>query len=268
MQLTGVAGWPISHSRSPRLHQAAFRDLGLDGWDSQHLPIPPDVFEETVRALPQNGFVGINVTIPHKEAGLALADVATDAALAVGAANTLTFSADGSIAAANTDSPAIQSIVEEHAARDGLPCSALVLGAGGSARAAIHALKAAGVPKVAVWNRNEERAQSLVNSFEGTDLADSPEGFELLLNATPVGLVEGTSPADIGLGVQLPKECKILIDLVYADGGTELERIASGSDVVFVNGLEILVRQGALSIEIWTGKRPSLEPLRLAVASA
>ena len=268
MQLTGVAGWPISHSRSPQLHRAAFEDLGLAGWESQQLPIPPDVFEETVRALPGNGFVGINVTIPHKEAALALADVATEAAVAVGAANTLTFSSDGSVTAANTDSPAIQAVVEEHAARDGLPSSALVLGAGGSARAAIHALRASGVPHVAVWNRNVERAQSLVDSFEGTDLADSPEGFELLLNATPVGLVEGTSPADVGLGGQFPKECKILIDLVYADGGTGLELVASESGVAFVDGLEILVRQGALSVEIWTGKRPSLEPLRLAVGSA
>ena len=87
----GVCGWPVGHSRSPAMHSAALAELGLSDWRYQTLPIPPDVFAETVRALPALGFKGVNVTIPHKEAALALADTATDTARAIGAANTLTF---------------------------------------------------------------------------------------------------------------------------------------------------------------------------------
>ena len=105
MKRLGVLGWPVSHSRSPQMHNAALAQLGLKEWHYQRLPVPPEVFDETVRGLPAAGFVGANVTIPHKEAALALADEATDAARAIGAANTLSFAADGAIAAANTDAP-------------------------------------------------------------------------------------------------------------------------------------------------------------------
>ncbi len=103
----GVLGWPVAHSRSPAMHQAAYAALGLDGWRYQRLPVPPEAFEETVRALPRAGFAGANVTIPHKEAALAVADTATERARKIGAANTLTFGGDGSIEADNTDAPGL-----------------------------------------------------------------------------------------------------------------------------------------------------------------
>ena len=103
----GVIGWPVAHSRSPAMHNAALRAVGLGDWHYQRLPVPPELLLETVRALPGVGFAGANVTIPHKEAALALADEATPAARAIGAANSLTFAPGGAVAADNTDAPGL-----------------------------------------------------------------------------------------------------------------------------------------------------------------
>src|SRR4051794_14371191 len=105
MKRLGVLGWPVAHSRSPAMHNAALAALGLKDWYYQRLPAPPEVLADTVGGLHGKGFVGANVTIPHKEAALALADSATEEARAMGAANTLSFGADGAIAASNTDAP-------------------------------------------------------------------------------------------------------------------------------------------------------------------
>ena len=264
MQLTGVTGWPVAHSRSPALHQAAFDSLGLSDWASQHLPIPPKLFEETVRALPANGFVGVNVTIPHKEAALRVADEASEEAKAIGAANTLTFLENGLIAAANTDAPAIRSIVEEFGPADLATASSLVLGAGGSARAAVHALLGAGLGSVSVWNRNRARAEGLAADFASLQVADGIAATDLVINTTPVGLNPDTSPSDLGLET-FPEGCKLFVDLVYAAEETDLVRLARNSGARCVDGLEVLVRQGALSLELWTGQRPALQVLREAV---
>ncbi len=268
MQLTGVTGWPVAHSRSPALHQAAFDSLGLHDWASQLLPIPPDLFDETVKALPENGFVGINVTIPHKEAALHLATSASESAVAIGAANTLSFGPSGQIAADNTDAPAIASAVAEFGPTCRDSRRALVLGAGGSARAAIFALLGLGFAEVAVWNRNAERAEALLPIFEGLKISGGLEGYSVIVNATPVGLQAGTVPGDLGFGDEVPADCELIVDLVYAAGGTDLRRLAEARQIGFVDGLEILARQGALSIEIWTGSAPDLAPLRAAVSDA
>ncbi len=146
----GVLGWPVAHSRSPAMQTAAFAAVGLHDWSYQRLPVPPELFAQTVRALGGAGFLGANVTIPHKEAALALADSASAAARAIGAANTLTFAADGTIEAENTDAPGLIAALD---ARPRAAQSALVLGAGGSARAAVWALLEAGAREVSVWNR-------------------------------------------------------------------------------------------------------------------
>src|SRR5205823_10301169 len=160
----GVLGWPVAHSRSPQIQNAALEAAGLRGWRYQLLPVPPGLLAETVRALPKAGFRGANVTIPHKEEALALADRATDAASAIGAANTLIFGADGTIEADNTDAPAlIDALPFAPAAK-----SALVLGAGGSARAAVWALRMGGAGDVRVWNRNPTRASALTDDLGGT----------------------------------------------------------------------------------------------------
>jgi shikimate dehydrogenase len=247
----GVLGWPVAHSRSPAMHQAAYEALGLEGWRYQRLPVPPDVFDETVRALPAAGFAGANVTIPHKEAALALAAEATDAAREIGAANTLTFRPDGTIHADNTDAPGLLAALGEP-----LPRTALVLGAGGSARAAVWALRGAGV-QVKVWNRTRARAEAL-----GVEVVDEPERAGLLVNCTSVGLDDPDAvPAD-------PEGFPVVVDLVYRAGGTALERRARAAGARVIDGLEILVRQGALSFERWTGRPAPLDAMRRAARAS
>ena len=171
MTYLGVCGWPVRHSRSPAMHNAALRACGLEGWEYLALPLAPELFAETVRALPAAGFRGVNVTIPHKQAALALADAASEAARAIGAANTLTFERDGAIAADNTDAPALLEVLRARV--DPAGRSALVLGAGGAARAAVWALVGAGA-NVEVWNRTpgacrraRERARSAARGGAG-----------------------------------------------------------------------------------------------------
>ena len=244
----GVLGWPVAHSRSPQMHQAAYAELGLNGWRYQRLPVPPEAFEETVRALPQAGFAGANVTIPHKEAALALADEATEAAKEIGAANTLTFEG-GRIRADNTDAPGLIAAVGE------VPGDALVLGAGGSARAAVWALAREGA-QVRVFNRTRARAEALAEL--GAEVVDEPVPAALVVNCTSVGLDDpGAVPAD-------PEGYAIVVDLVYREGGTAFARRARKAGARVVDGLEILVWQGALSLERWTGLEAPLDAMRRA----
>jgi shikimate dehydrogenase len=255
MKRLGVLGWPVAHSRSPAMHNAALAELGLRDWHYQRLPVPPEVFAETVAGLPGAGFVGANVTIPHKEAALALADVATDAARAIGAANTLTF-ADGAIQAANTDAPGLLAA---------LPASprgqtALVLGAGGSARAAAWALREAGAARVAVWNRSPERARTLAQDL-GVDAVTAPIAADLLVNCTSVGLGDG-SFKELPIAADTLGTYATVADLVYRSGGTGLIAQARRRGCTVVDGLEVLVRQGALSLESWTGREAPIDAMR------
>jgi len=255
----GVLGWPVAHSRSPAMHQAAYAELGLDGCRYQRLPVPPEAFEETVRALPHAGFSGANVTIPHKEAALALADEATDAARAIGAANTLTFCADGTIHADNTDAPGTLAALP---APPEPGSTALVLGAGGSARAVVWALSHAGA-RVRVHNRTRARAEELAATL-GAHVADTPdEPADLLVNCTSVGLADpDASP------VADASRWPVVVDLVYREGGTRLERDARAAGAHTVDGLEILVQQGALSFHRWTGIQAPLDAMRRAARSS
>jgi shikimate dehydrogenase len=243
MTRLGVLGWPVAHSRSPAMQRAALRAVGLDGWAYQLLPVPPELFDETVRGLPAAGFLGANVTIPHKEAALAVADTATPLARTIGAANMLTFTSEG-IEADNTDAPGLLAAIGDP------PASALVLGAGGSARAAIHALAGAGC-EVSVLARTPGRAAGLPAT-----VVEHPVAAQALVNCTPVGLHD---PDELPLD---PAGYELVVDLVYRDGGTALTRAAPGR---VVDGLEILVRQGALSFTRWTGREAPLDAMRTAV---
>jgi shikimate dehydrogenase len=258
----GVAGWPVAHSRSPAMHNAALAAAGLGGWRYLKLPLPPARFEETVRALPAAGFRGINVTIPHKQAALALADEATETATAVGAANTLTFLPSGAIHADNTDVPGLLEALPV----DPAGMTALVLGAGGAARAAVYALRRAGAADVMVWNRTRERAERLVADLGGR-VVDAPEPAVVLVNCTSVGLRETdrtfkSLPLDadtLGVG-------SYVADMVYRPGGTSLLVEAKRRGAVGVTGLEILIAQGAASFERWTDVTAPREAMRAAVA--
>jgi shikimate dehydrogenase len=262
----GVAGWPVAHSRSPAMQNAALRAAGLaDQWRYQLLPLPPEVLAETVRALPRAGFRGINATIPHKEAALALATDASKRARAIGAANTLLFEPDGGIRADNTDAPALIQALERHLAVAG--ATALVLGAGGSARAAVWALVEAGIGDVFVWNRTAERAAELTAAFGARVVGDpgSVAETDILINCTSVGLHDGDELQAGASDTEQLRQHRVVVDFVYRTGGTPLVRAAHGAGVPTIDGLELLVGQGAIAFELFTGVSAPLEAMRAAV---
>lgn len=253
----GVVGWPVSHSRSPAMHQA----LGLD---YQLLPVPPDRAESTLRALPASGFAGVNVTIPHKGAALAVADTASAAAREIGAANTLIYGPGGEISADNTDAPGLLATLQ------GRPVStAIVLGAGGSARAVVWALRSIGCD-VGVWNRTHARAVELTDELGGTAIAASAEtdvvdAADVLVNCTALELDRSsTGIRGIPISVDHLARYATVVDLAYKPGGTVLTAEAAKRTFV-VDGLEILVQQGARSYELWTGRPADVAAMRAAV---
>jgi shikimate dehydrogenase len=245
------------------MHNAAFEALGMaPEWRYVALPVPGDLFDETVHGLLGSGYRGANVTIPHKLLALAIADEATPEARGAGAANTLTFGDDGSIHADNTDVGGLLDAIGD------VPRSALVLGAGGAARAAIWSLRHAGTA-VSVWNRTPGRAAALATELDVQAAPTvEPETYEAVINTTAVGL--DTTLSDESALAALCLEDKappsLVVDLVYRGGGqaTPLQHWAEQGQSRFVDGLEILVRQGARSFEIWTGKEPPLEVMRAA----
>jgi shikimate dehydrogenase len=250
------------------MHEAALREAGLEGWRYLRLPLPPELFAETVRALPAAGFRAVNVPIPHTEAALALAAAASDAARAIGAANTLTFEPCG-IEADNTDWSGLLDALGERWAPAGR--TALVLGAGGSARAVVYALLEAGAADVAVWNRSAERARILVDQLGGLAV-DVPPVAEIVVNCTSVGLAgvggESESPFKaLPLRADSLDAGSCVVDMVYRDGGTRLLEAARTRGADVIDGLEILVAQGAASFERWTGAAASRKAMRAAVGA-
>ena len=246
------------------MFEAAFAELGMDDWSYQRLPLVPELLGQTVRSLPAGGFVGANVTIPHKQAALALADSASEAARAIGAANTLSFGPEGTIEAENTDAPGlIASLARVGGSPQGL--SALVLGAGGSARAAVWGLLEGGAEQVSVWNRTPERASGLAHEL-GARPVERPVAADLLVNCTSVGLQRSATEAEalnqLHLSADLLGEYAYVIDLVYRDGPAPLLAAARRAGAITVDGLEVLVAQGALSFERWTGTPAPLEAMR------
>jgi shikimate dehydrogenase len=261
----GVLGWPVAHSRSPAMHNAALAAVGLTRWRYQLLPAAPDLFAEIVTALAGAGFRGANVTIPHKAAALELATAPTDRARAIGAANTLTFEPGDEIVADNTDAPALVAALPRSIAG----ASALVLGAGGSARAAVWALLHAGAREVRVWNRTGDRAARLCEELGGVALPPAPAPdllrADVLVNCTPLGL-DGTDPFDrLPICADALSAYGCVVDFVYAAPGTRLVAAARARGVPAVDGLELLVGQGALSFERFTGRPAPVETMRAAV---
>jgi shikimate dehydrogenase len=281
-----VLGWPVAHSRSPAIHNAALAALGMDGWRYQLLPVPPELLAETTSGLGAAGFVGANVTIPHKHAALSLASEASAAAVAIGAANTLTFAPDGAIAAENTDAPGLIAALDLELRG----MSAVVLGAGGSARAAVWALREAGAREISVWNRTPERAEKLAREL-GARSVRAVGPADLLVNCTSVGLTPSggallaskkTTPPGalarversasereelnlLGLTFDQVGSYPYVADMVYRPGSTQLLATAREHGARTLDGLEILLAQGALSFELWTGRKPPLAAMRAAL---
>jgi shikimate dehydrogenase len=264
----GVLGWPVAHSLSPAIQNAALVAVGLaDRWRYQLLPVPPEVFDETVRSLPALAFRGVNVTIPHKSPALALATDASPRASAIGAANTLLFQGDGHILADNTDAPALIAALTQRLDLAG--CSVLVLGAGGSARAAVWALLDAGAGEVYISNRTPERADELATAFgeRASAVADagSVADTDVLINCTSVGLNDTDSLEALALSADQLRHHRVVVDFVYQSGGTRLTTAAEAVDVPTIDGLELLVGQGAIAFELFTGVPAPIEAMRLAV---
>ncbi|HTR74475.1 MAG TPA: shikimate dehydrogenase [Solirubrobacterales bacterium] len=272
-----VIGHPVAHSRSPEMQTAALAELGLAGeWNYGALDVAPEDFEATVAELAAAGeYAGVNVTVPHKEAALAMADEETDGARAIGAANTLSFEG-GRIRAANTDAGGLLRSLP--AGTDG--GRALVLGAGGAARGAIWALAhggegspdAEGEPTsvapfvVDVWNRTAGRGETLAAELGARAVADpDPAAYALIVNTTAVGLHGEDAFEHLPLGPDSFVPGQIVVDMVYGEEPSALLAAAEAAGAVTVDGLEILVQQGALSLRIWTGEDPSIEAMRTAV---
>jgi shikimate dehydrogenase len=261
MKRACVIGWPIEHSRSPLIHGYWLKKYGIDGAYMKEA-VPPDAVTQFLRSLAQNGFVGCNVTVPHKEAAFVVADVKEPSSLAVSAANTLWIEG-GKLHAANTDAYGFMTYLNERApgwdAND-LPVS--ILGAGGAARAIIHGLLEADAPEVRVFNRTRGRAEALaehfgprVKAFDWRDRGRRSRKAAVLVNTTTIGM-NGVGSLDIDFHTFDPT-C-VVCDIVYVPLQTELIVRALGRGLRTVDGLGMLLHQAVPGFEKWFGVRPEV----------
>lgn len=271
--LAGVIGSPIAHSRSPALHGFWLRRHGIAG---HYIPldIAPTDLAAALKMLPKMGFVGCNVTLPHKEAVLALADIVTDRAALIGAANTLIFRKDGKLHADNTDGIGFINNLRQNApAWDAGSGPAAVFGAGGAARAIVSALLEAGAPEVRVANRTRTRAETLRTDFgarvtvvDWTQGADMVSDAVTVVNTTSLGMV-GKSDFKTSLDQLNPRA--LVTDIVYTPLETPFLRAARKMGCATVDGLGMLLHQAVPGFERWFGTRPTVDDeTRAAVLAA
>lgn len=271
--LAGVLGHPIAHSRSPALHGFWLKRLGIKG---HYIPIDvaPIDLEETLRYLPKLGFVGLNVTIPHKEAVLKLADVVTDRAALIGAANTIIYRKDGRIHADNTDGAGFVANLRQHAPhwQPNLGPAA-VFGAGGAARAVVASLIEIGVPEIRIANRTRPRAEAIradfgpkVRVFDWVQAANMLEGAATVINTTSLGM---TGKQEFRVPLDAISRGAVVNDLVYTPLKTQFLIEAEERGATIVDGLGMLLHQAAPGFERWFGQRPEVDDeTRRAVLSA
>ncbi|WP_421779521.1 shikimate dehydrogenase [Kiloniella litopenaei] len=269
-RLAGVIGWPVSHSKSPRLHGYWLENMGIDG---AYLPlaIEPENFESAVRGLMHSGFGGVNVTVPHKEAALAFCDEVDPLAKRIGAVNTIVFK-NGRSYGSNTDAFGfIENLKQGAENLDFSNAKTVVLGAGGASRGVIVSLQDAGVQNIILVNRTRERAEVLAADLSsGADgmitVADWDDrnnvlnGCDLLVNTTSLGMA-GQPPLELSLD-KLPKTC-VVTDIVYAPLVTPLLALAKERGNKIVDGLGMLLHQARPGFEAWFGEKPEVtEDLR------
>lgn len=263
MPRVGLLGWPVAHSVSPPMQNAAFRALGMDGWAYDPLPVAPAELGAQVRALVEAGYAGFNVTVPHKGAVLALPFVARimPEAAAIGAANTLIVQRGGALAAANTDAPGfLADLRAQELDPEGMRC--LVLGTGGSARAVVYALRKSGARGITLVSRAPAGRAGAI----GYDDLDGVAA-NLVVNCTPVGMHPGVDASPWPADVPWPRGAS-LVDLVYNPPVTRLMERARAAGAWASGGLGMLVHQGALSFEMWTGAKPPLDVMADAARAA
>ncbi len=257
-----VVGHPIAHSRSPKIHGHWLKRYGIDG-SYAPLDVAPADFGDFLKGLAAGGFAGGNVTIPHKEAAFALAERRDEAAAAIGAVNTLWFE-EGRLVGGNTDAHGFAANLDERAPGWTANGPALVLGAGGAARAVIHALKQRGVTEIRIVNRTMERARELADRFgagvSAHPLAAAAEFLPetgLLINTTSLGMGgKGELPVDPSA---MP-DAAIVTDIVYVPLETPLLAAARARGLKTVDGLGMLLHQAVPGFERWFGIRPQVTP--------
>ncbi|MEO1599101.1 MAG: shikimate dehydrogenase [Pseudomonadota bacterium] len=260
--VAGVLGWPIAHSKSPVLFDHWFRCLGLPG---RYVPLAvrPEDFAEVYVALPKAGLRGVNVTLPHKEAALSMADQATEAARAIGAANMIRFTPDG-IVADNTDAYGfIENLRAGAPDWKGVAGPAVVLGAGGACRAVLHALLAAAAPEIRLTNRTRAKAEILatafgdrVHVFDWSDRVDAVSGAALIVNTTSLGMA-GHPPLELPL--EGAAEGAVATDIVYVPLETPLLTAAREHGLATVDGLGMLLHQARPAFKAWFGEDPPVD---------
>jgi len=267
-KLAGVIGWPVGHSLSPRLHGFWLRQYGIDG-AYVPLPVRREDFSRVVDGLRRAGFAGLNVTIPHKEAAFAIAHDLDAAAKEAGAVNLLLFGSDGRIDGRNTDAAGLAASLSEGLGAESLRGKpAVLLGAGGAARAAILALSDLGVGEIRIVNRNASRAEGLAKNFAGrvsaqlvptlwSDWERMAAGAALLVNATSAGMA-GNPPLDLALEA-LPKAAAVC-DIVYNPLETSLLKAARARGHRTVDGLGMLMHQAVPAFAAFYGATPSVTP--------
>jgi shikimate dehydrogenase len=267
--MAGIFGWPISHSRSPQLHGYWLEHYGIDG-AYVPLAVRPEDFPAAVRGMGKLGFVGANVTVPHKEAAFAACDTVDDTAKRIGAVNTLVFTRDGGITGRNTDAYGFIESLRRNVSGWRADLPAVLLGAGGSARAVAVALLDAGVPEVRVLNRTAERAAELadalgarVKALPGDRFAAAAPDAGLVVNCTTQGMV-GQAALDIDLA-PLPRSAAVM-DLIYTPLETPLLIEAKQRGHAGLNGIDMLLWQAKPGFAAWFGVDPEVtDALRDAV---
>jgi shikimate dehydrogenase len=268
--LAGVIGSPIAHSKSPQLHAHWLKTYGIQGF---YIPmdIEPEDLADVLRKLPKMGFVGVNITIPHKEAILEIADLITDRATLIGAANTLIFRKDGKIHADNTDGYGFIENLKA-GAPNWVPQSgpAVVLGAGGAARAVIASLLDAGVPEILITNRTRLRADKLAADFgprlqviDWVQAGNVLEEAALTVNTTSLGMI---GKPELRVPLDGLREGSVATDLVYTPLQTNFLREAAAQGCTTVDGLGMLIHQAVPAFERWFGQRPDVDSATRAAA--
>ncbi|MCV6594389.1 MAG: shikimate dehydrogenase [Silicimonas sp.] len=268
--LAGVIGSPVAHSKSPLIFRTWLRQLGLRGYY-----IPMDVssadLEAALRNLPKLGFVGVNVTIPHKEAVLQMADQVSDRAALIGSANTLTFLDDGRIYADNTDGYGfLENLRQTAPGWDPKSGPAAVLGAGGAARAVLSSLIDAGAPEIRLTNRTRSRAEALAREFgtkvrvqDWVQAGNMLDGAATVVNATSLGM---TGKGELRVPLDALAKTALVTDLVYAPLETPLLAQARSIGCTTVDGLGMLLYQATPGFERWFGMKAEVtEDLRAVV---
>ncbi len=261
--LAGVIGNPITHSKSPKLHNYWLSKYKINGF---YIPfsVTNDKLETSIKSLIELGFSGVNITIPHKTSVLSFADSITDRAALIGAANTLYFSKSGKIHADNTDGYGfIQNIVDEIPDYDFYDKTALIYGAGGSARAIASALLSNGVKEVGITNRTRSKAQIIsenlgakVSVVDWRAAPDTITKVDIIINATSMGMV---GQPDFSQPISRAKKTALVVDIVYNPLITGLIKEAKKLKLKTVGGIGMLINQAVPGFEHWFQKKPQVD---------